>query len=998
MKRQKGSSIFRLIFLSMLMILGLEFILLFGWLYSGKVASHLNQNACSLLNIQTDNRKNYLENLLLKNYDLSELSDEIDQVLMDMQGAGRIDLETLSDGSENGALLLQKVSASLIDTLRQKDVTGIFIVFNTSDLDTLRPDQNLPGIYIRDLDPDAAPSHRNADLLLECAPIDLVRSLFISTDTTWHPMLDHEQLIDPDGFVYPVFQAAYHDFAKLEEADYGRLTTAPYRLKGDEREALAYSVPLILPDGTVYGVLGVEMLTGYIQSVIPYKELKNEEKGSYLLAHTASAKDDSEIAVTVVAASENADGMLNTSLYMKHDENANYWLDIGNERCYAAAAPLHIYNRNAPFADDVWMLIGVVPTAQLFSFSGYILKALSTALMVTMFVALLCVVFVSRRLAQPVMKLANQLKAAKQTPDEVLVFQPTNVKELDIVSNAITELGQTIVDTSTKFLQIIQMASVELGGYEVRYDMGTVYITDNFFALLGIEEHDLRNLTIPQFESIMKEFRAASAAIDTPSGECVYRITMPDGAIRYVCLKETEQQNRRVGVAEDETQAVLARIRIEYERDYDLLTDLYNRRAFVRIYESLFRTPERLKCAAFVMLDLDNLKYINDTFGHEVGDQYIHQTGKCMREYISAIALCAHLSGDEFAIFLHGYDTKEEIRSILDAFQENLRSRKICLPDGNKMPISVSGGISWYPQDTTDANALKAHADFAMYQVKKTTKGHIAEFCAQDYEHELYVTDVRKEFFKLITEHRVVYHFQPIVSARNGEVTAYEALMRGCMPLLKEPEQIIQIAREEGCLHELELIAWFESAKAFQKLKEDGVIDKNRLLFINSICSQYLNEEEEREFTARFSDLSSQIVVELTEIENQDKEILEKKRKFSGFSGDFALDDYGSGYSNGQNMLKLSPKYMKLDGSIVRNVNSDANKQQLLSYIIAYAHQEHICVIAEGIENRDDMLTVIDLGADFLQGYYLAPPMLVPGMIRSEAKRLILHKKGTKKN
>lgn len=130
-------------------------------------------------------------------------------------------------------------------------------------------------------------------------------------------------------------------------------------------------------------------------------------------------------------------------------------------------------------------------------------------------------------------------------------------------------------------------------------------------------------------------------------------------------------------------------------------------------------------------------------------------------------------------------------------------------------------------------------------------------------------------------------------------------------------------------------------------------------------------------------------MVEITEQEDLDRACLERKRNVPGFSGSFALDDYGSGYSNELNLLELSPRYIKIDISIVRGIDTDRDKQQIVSNIVAYAHARSMQLIAEGIETEAQLRTVIGLGVDLLQGYYLSRPAAVPAPIAPAAQAVI---------
>ena len=130
--------------------------------------------------------------------------------------------------------------------------------------------------------------------------------------------------------------------------------------------------------------------------------------------------------------------------------------------------------------------------------------------------------------------------------------------------------------------------------------------------------------------------------------------------------------------------------------------------------ENLFAKPETLGHAALLMTDLDNLKTINDTYGHDWGDQYLRQTGRCLAASTPPGTLSARLSGDEFMLLLYGYDSRDAVREELEKLRAALQDSASILPSGSELHISISGGVAWYPEDSTDFNTLKKYADFAM--------------------------------------------------------------------------------------------------------------------------------------------------------------------------------------------------------------------------------------------------------------------------------------------
>ena len=607
----------------------------------------------------------------------------------------------------------------------------------------------------------------------------------------------------------------------------------------------------------------------------------------------------------------------------------------------------------------------------------------------TLLFGLLSSFIVSRRLAKPVASLSDEVEAAQQNQGSIPNLSETGIRELDKFSTAITGLSREVLNTSTKFLRIMEMASVEIGGYELRFDTGSVFYTENFFSILGIPLSAELPMNIEKFREILKEYTEKNLYKTKSGSTKLYCIRIPEKGVRYVRMEVKNENWVQIGLVEDVTVSMRERLRIEHERDYDTLTGLYNRRAFKRESESIFGRRKKIRHAAFIMLDLDNLKYTNDTFGHDWGDEYIRQAGMCLEEGTPKGTLCAHISGDEFNILFYGYESQNAIRKEISKLKREISSRIIRLPNGQEFHLSISGGIAWYPEDSNSLGVMRKHADFAMYQVKQTDKGRIAEFDQKAYEEKYRDSQIRKEFHRFVKEELVTYYFQPIISAKTGNIEAYEAFMLANLPILKRPDVVMKIAREEGALREIERMTMFRATEAFADLREKKRIKGDALLFINSIASQHMAAKDEIEFNNRYAELQKQIVIEITEEESIDYHALETKKNALGFEGAFALDDYGSGYSNEKSLLDLAPKYIKVDLSIIRDIDTDPDKQQIVENIVAYAHKRDMKIVAEGLETPEEIQKVLELEVDLLQGFYLARPEPVPGNINEDALKII---------
>lgn len=985
-------TIFHTILRSMLWILFIEIALLVGILYLCRINTSLEQNAVDILQIQTENRQNYLQGQMLDAQDLSSLAGKINAVTQAMLDDGEISLDTLDSGSDAASPLLLSIGDSLITSMRHRPVTGIFVVLNTHDLDTRKKGEPLPCLYLRDLDPDSSPSQRNSDLMLVRAPAQVVQSLYIATDTSWMPSINYGAN-GSSGFLYPVFQAAYHGNGELDAADYGHWTSSPYTLSGDDHSAIAYTIPLILDDGTVYGVLGVEILESYLQALLPGTELQNDSSGTYLLgvaSNSAIGKDD--LTVSVISASPAANApqqSYDQTLLLKPSKRGGYQSDSPLGLCHAAVAPLTLYNRNAPFSNEQMLLIGSVPVSALYAFSGYVLRFLIIAVLVVLTAGLFSSLVLARKLSRPISRLSDEVAHARESRSSIPMLSATGIIELDRFSSAFTQLGREVLDTSTKFLRIMDMASVELGGYELRSAPDSIYVTDNFFDLLGMPGVDADDLTAQSFRELLQRFERSCPHSPAPDGAMLYHIRLPSGKERYLRIETTHEDGTQVGLAEDATANTLEKLRIEHECDYDTLTDLYNRRAFHRICAEFFCSPEKLGHAALLMFDLDNLKQINDTFGHDWGDEYIRRTGECFAKNAPARTVCARISGDEFNALFYGYNDQDTLRADIRALKAALEHSVVQLPSGRELRVSVSGGIAWYPESSTNLITLRKYADFAMYQVKHSRKGELLEFDPEVYRTSLQERRCHEEFRRLINEELISYHFQPIIDAKDGSVFAYEALMRVDLPTLCSPADVLRLAREENCLHEVERITFFCASSAYQALENAGKVVPSALLFINSIASQYLTPDELSEYSAHYASILPRIVIEITEEECLDPKALRIKQTIRGSSGAFALDDYGSGYSNERSLLELSPNYIKIDLSIIRSIDTDANKRQIVSNTVSYAHQRGMKVVAEGLETADEVRTVLSLGVDLLQGFFLAMPQVEPGGASEESLAVI---------
>ena len=243
------------------------------------------------------------------------------------------------------------------------------------------------------------------------------------------------------------------------------------------------------------------------------------------------------------------------------------------------------------------------------------------------------------------------------------------------------------------------------------------------------------------------------------------------------------------------------------------------------------------------------------------------------------------------------------------------------------------------------------------------------------------------EVEKVINENRFDYHFQPIVNASDGSVYSYEALMRPKSDMELRPSHVLKYAGLVGRLNDIERATFLN---VLERIDNDKEAFRGRRVFINSIPKTKLDTEEFRRVGELMMKHSDTVVVELTEnAEFDDHELLLLQERYRNMDIKIALDDYGTGYSNVQKLLRYDPNYVKIDRMLVSEIQNSPEKRHFVREIIGFCHDNGILALAEGIETSEELRTVILLGVDLIQGFYTARPSAeiidtIPNDIRKE--------------
>lgn len=283
--------------------------------------------------------------------------------------------------------------------------------------------------------------------------------------------------------------------------------------------------------------------------------------------------------------------------------------------------------------------------------------------------------------------------------------------------------------------------------------------------------------------------------------------------------------------------------------------------------------------------------------------------------------------------------------------------------------ITFSAGIG--AENALPAGRMNT-AEFALYEANLNGKGSVVCYSVEQYESNKDEYEKMSRFLRLVNENLFIYHFQPIVSARNGEILAYEMLMRSDSSIGMYPLEILDCAEKARRLYDIEK-ATMRNALTIIGNHQD--ILKNRKIFVNSITAHMLTDEDWHCLEDEFGELMEKMVIEFTEqTEINDVEVAAIHERLGRRNIKLAVDDYGTGYSNTSNLIRYDPDYVKIDRALIEGIHTKPKIRKLVSGIIEFIHENGYQALAEGVETYEELQTMIQLGSDLIQGYYTSKP------------------------
>jgi diguanylate cyclase (GGDEF)-like protein len=419
--------------------------------------------------------------------------------------------------------------------------------------------------------------------------------------------------------------------------------------------------------------------------------------------------------------------------------------------------------------------------------------------------------------------------------------------------------------------------------------------------------------------------------------------------------------------------------RLDHLAHHDSLTNLPNRLMFnKRLRQSVTRAKKSDETLALLFVDLDRFKNVNDSLGHQHGDELLKQVSILLKHCIRREDTLARISGDEFVILLEDIPTIDDATVVVDKIMHAFDKPHSVL--GTEVRMTCSIGISLFPSDGGDTTELMRNADAAMYRSKEEGRNtyhfYSEDMTSSAYEHILFENALRDA----IVNDEFYLVFQPQYNLKSKKLIGMEALVRWQHPDLGlvSPSRFIPIAEHSGQIRD---IGNWVLMKACEQGKKwiDASFDIGRIA-INVSAQQLHRENFLNDFksTLRETGMPAQhIEIEVTEtyIMKSPEQAINTLMALKELGMSVSIDDFGTGYSSMVYLKKLPVTHLKIDQSFVRDIPSDPEDVEITRAIIAMAKAINLKVIAEGIENQSQLELLKNIQCDYGQGFLLSLPM-----------------------
>lgn len=555
----------------------------------------------------------------------------------------------------------------------------------------------------------------------------------------------------------------------------------------------------------------------------------------------------------------------------------------------------------------------------------------------------------------------NDITARKKMEEEVRQSE----EKYRLITENTTDMI-SVIDREGNFLYLSPSHETVLG-----YDIRNVGV-NNLLAWIEEEDREIMVEAIQHTFSARKS-RQIEYRLRTLEQKCIWVET----TITPV-MSESGNVRKLVLVCREITERKKSEQTIHHLAYHDTLTDLPNRRLFVQYLSKELNQAKRIGSKlAVLFLDLDRLKDINDTWGHDVGDLILLEASKRLKSCTRKHDMVARLGGDEFTIVLPNITGRDEVEGIVFRLQSELR--KPLEVAGQSFTLSMSIGIAMFPEDGEQTDDLLKRSDTALYVVKSRGRNGYEFFDPTMEVKTLERILMENELRKAIAQEHFEIYYQPKKDLSTGKLTGMEALVRWIHPELGviPPNRFIPIAEETGMI--IELGEWIlrRACQQNKRWQEEGFPPLKVSVNLSARQLHQKNLVEVIEAILQETGLDPQwLELEITEsvlVKLEEAITILHAIRESGVQ--ISIDDFGTGYNSFSYIKHLPIDTIKIDASFIQDIHQNQESQAIVKAIVTIAESLNLNVIAEGVELLDQVAALSENGCDQGQGYLFSKPL-----------------------
>lgn len=554
-------------------------------------------------------------------------------------------------------------------------------------------------------------------------------------------------------------------------------------------------------------------------------------------------------------------------------------------------------------------------------------------------------------------------------------------EKLNLITHAMSNANEGIIFTNSTGIEVI-------------------YVNDSFIDITGCSKKKLELVKVDILKSILKNEDTYNSVIRTLKATGVWQGEISSvrnhnedytAEVTIRTIKDNRESiTNYIAIINETTHKKKDKERIKYLTTYSILTDLPNRKVFEGRVSNVIKISRDDEKVALLMIDLDNFKAVNESFGFNIGDRLLKAVGYRIKNKIKDEDLLAYLGEDHFGVYLKEIKDIKEVIEIGEKINNAISSTYVF--DHNVINITCSIGICIFPDEGSSSDELIARAEKAIAEAKKTNVNSIQLYTKEMANSITRKAQIESDLKSCISNNELFLVYQPQISLVTGDIVGVEALVRwkhntlGYIP----PMEFISIAEETGDI--LPIGQWVLATACNQaKLWQD----KGLPFFKVSVNLSPIQLRQKNIFSSIMTTIENikvdpkTIEIEITEgtmMEDMEKAIsIFSKLKKQGIQ--IAIDDFGTGYSSLGYLRKIPINKLKIDRSFITNFNEDFEGSIITKTIIDMAKNLGYKVIAEGAETKEQIEYLRNNGCDEVQGYYYSKPLL-PEELENYVKEL----------